>query len=377
MAPTSQKAEVRPISFLLSGGNGGDISLPLVLRPEDLTKADPSRLSVQQTLGGAWADNFGPGISSINISGHTGWRGGFNADGVQAFFDLRDVVFAEWHARRADAVSAGINPDEVRLIFADSLDNISVVVAPGQFVLKRNRARPLLMMYQLSMTVLSEDVAPETFESDGADGDMFPAGLDSLSDSIDRIVFAIGDARQIFSSNVVAPVQSFLGVANAAMGRALSALGTVDRVIVGQTAQLVGFAQSIALAGRNAMYTYNAVASQTDFARLAVCDVASAFDNAYCVLSNVFRRSGLFPDYSDIYGASNCSSTSGGSPMSAWRLENAFEQVLPNYTTPLAVTPLAQSNISILRATDPVLAPLSLSDLSNRLSAIGGGVTFP
>ena len=53
----------------------------LVIRPEELTRTDPSRINDTRTLGGAWSDNFGEGLSSLTISGHTGWRG--MAEGVQ------------------------------------------------------------------------------------------------------------------------------------------------------------------------------------------------------------------------------------------------------------------------------------------------------
>lgn len=375
MAPTSQKAGERPISFLLQGGPSGQASVSLVIRPEDLSRVEPSRLAVQQTLGGAWADNFGPGLSTINISGHTGWRGGVAGDGEAAFASLRETVFSQWHILRDQAVKNGTSPDTIKLVFADSLDKITVNVAPVSFVLKRNRARPLLMMYQISMTVLGEEVAPVAAEIDPATG--LPdkaAGVDSLTDSLRRLTAAAGNVRSFIDSSIVGPVESFLGVANGAMARALGAVRTVDGVIFGEAAQLVGLARDISQAGRNAFYTYNAIMSQPDVLRMAVSDVASAFDNAFCVLSNVFKRTHLYPDYSDIYGASNCSSTTGGSPLSPWRITNGLAQVTPQISAPFSVTSLAQSNISILRAADPVLSPMALTDLGNRMQSIGSGV---
>ena len=376
MAPTSQKAGERPISFYLTDASGAATSISLVLRPEDLTRAEPSRLNVQQTLGGAWADNFGPGISTINISGHTGWRGGYSLDGQALFSQLRDTVFTQWHAKRAAAVANGTSPDDVRLIFADSLDQISVRVAPGQFVLKRNRARPLLMMYQFNMTVLGDDVAPPATEADGVPSDPFFSGLDSLADSLRRGEDFLGQAQGVIQSNFIGPVTGILNVANTAMGKVLNILGGADRVIIGQASQLVSFAGDINMAARNAFYTYNAIVGQGAIASMAVSEVASAFDNAFCVLRNVFRVANLYPDYSDVYGSSNCSSTSGGDPLSPLRLQNAFESIVPIQTSPVAVSPAAQSAISRLRAADPVLAPMTTTDLGNAMSDIGNGVMF-
>src|SRR6266403_1669765 len=118
-SPSSQKSGVRPISFVLvdSGNPSGSIlasnALTLYIRPEDLTRTATSRISAQQTLGGiAWADNFGRGIPTINISGHTGWRRPDDPalgtdDGVDRFKKLKNQVFNNWHARRQVAIENG------------------------------------------------------------------------------------------------------------------------------------------------------------------------------------------------------------------------------------------------------------------------------
>src|SRR5258707_14379592 len=140
MAPRSQKADKRPISFLLSDGiTGQKIGISLAIRPEDLTRPEPSRMSATQTFGGAWVDNFGPGLGTLQISGHTGWREQPGiGDGEAAFILLHDGVYTAWHAKRAAAVKAGQSPDLVQLIYADVLDDICCVVAPLSFTLKRN-----------------------------------------------------------------------------------------------------------------------------------------------------------------------------------------------------------------------------------------------
>lgn len=374
MAPTSQKAGERPISFLLSGGNSGDISVSLVIRPEDLTRVEPSRMSVEQTLGGAWVDDFGPGLSTINISGHTGWGSGSRPDGQQAFFKLRDTVFTQWHARRAQAVADATGPDNIRLIFVDALDQISVRVAPGPFVLKRNRQRPLLMMYQFNMTVLGDDVAPPTTEPSTAPAQPYSAGLDSLADSLRRTEAFAAEAQGFIQANLIGPVTDLLNVANAAMSKVQGVLATADSVIVGQASQLVSFARDISLTARNAFYTYNAIIGQADIAAMAVSNVASAFDDAFCVLSNVFQVAHLFPDYSDVYGASNCSSTSGGDPLSPLRTQNAFAAIVPPPTAPVSVSPAAQSAMSRLMNTDAVLAPMTVPLLGGAMHDVGNGV---
>lgn len=107
-------------------------------------------MSVQQTLGGAWIDTFGPGIATINISGHTGWRTG--AQWEAEFKKLREVAFTGWHA----AVEASKDPEKEYLQFVDVLDSRCVYVVPLSFSLKRNKNRPLLAMYNISFSVIRD-----------------------------------------------------------------------------------------------------------------------------------------------------------------------------------------------------------------------------
>ena len=159
-APTSQTAAERPISFRLKKEGSAPLRIDFVIRPEDLQWTQTSRTSVQQTLGGAWVDTFGEGIATINLSGHTGWRkDGAGDDWEQRFIDLNEVVFKKYHEHVADKK----DPEKVVLEFVDVLDKRAVRVVPGNFILKRNKSRPLLMQYNISLTVValsSQSVAP-------------------------------------------------------------------------------------------------------------------------------------------------------------------------------------------------------------------------
>lgn len=152
----------RPIGFI------GTHTLPvnLTIRPEELSRFEPSRLAVQQTLGGAWIDGFDRGIITIKISGHTGWRGagigglGGGFSGEAAFQNLRVNSFAAWHQARADIISGGGDPNVVQLTFIDTLNGFTDLVAPKSFTLRRSKTRPLLMMYSIEMLVLQDASIP-------------------------------------------------------------------------------------------------------------------------------------------------------------------------------------------------------------------------
>ena len=76
---------------------------------------------------------------------------------------------------------------------------------------------------------------------------------------------------------------------------------------------------------------------------------------------NVFKVREALPDYSALYGASTCSSTAGGAPLSPLRNVNAFELLAPvqaaSYVTSEGLTSLMSAAQS-----DPVLRPMSIAD---------------
>lgn len=382
MAPPSQKASERPISFRLVGVDGQVTSVSLVIRPEDLTRGEPSLINATPTFDGAWIDAFGPNLGSIQISGHTGWNlaGGWEEN----FARLRSAVFTEWHRQRAQAVSEGKDAAEVKLIFADALDNITAIVAPAVFTLKRNKASPLLMMYQINLIVagdLPNDIASSadlesdlTFES-GIAGSLTAGGA-SLADSLGKITKAAGQVRSFIDSSIAAPVRGFMDMSATAFSKVVNVANTGRGLIQGEAAQLIDIARDVAMVGRNAFYAYNAVASLPAELAYQVSAVGNAYGNAFCVLRNAFNPPNTYPDFSDLYGASYCSSTVGGSPLSPLRNGNPFETIVPTVALPPGVSRLARSSIEAARVMDPVLSPPSMASIGSILKNIGEGVSF-
>lgn len=195
MPPPSQR--LAPIGF---AGTGGDYQF--IIRPEELTRFEPSRLAVQQTLGGAWIDAFDRGIITIKISGTTGWRGASPlgtgnvniTSGEEQFHLLRENSFISWHAQRAAIAAGGGDPNDVELIFIDTLNGYTDLVAPKSFTLRRSKTRPLLMMYSIEMLVL-QDLATSTFGFDAGNtnfGFIFGGTLlDGVAGAIDGLAGAL------------------------------------------------------------------------------------------------------------------------------------------------------------------------------------------
>ena len=156
MAATNQK--YLQISFALDDGEIGVTFLTLPIKPEELTRTEPSRVLAVNSMDGAWVDAFGRGLTTLTISGNTGWRDrSGKGDGISQFEQLRDNFIHNWHDLRRKRIDAGKDPNDVRLIFIDALNgNYVADVVPTTFVLRRSKSQPLLLLYNITMTVVKE-----------------------------------------------------------------------------------------------------------------------------------------------------------------------------------------------------------------------------
>lgn len=382
MTTPLQKADVRPISFVLHNMAFGEspVEVKLAIRPEDLTRTDTSRLTTTQTLGGAWADNFGPGIPVVQIAGHTGWGAGDRPDGLGEFQRLYETIFQEWHRQRADVLDAGLDPDLVRLIFADKLDDFTWVVAPQNFILKRNKSRPLLSQYQINLTWLSYDVAEtleamESFMGGTSLSELEVDGLESMLRSVEKVSTFL----QTGVSKVLGPIQK---VFDKVLSLTAKVMGAVNRVIKAGmgvvsaiTNGLLGLATSLTRAAANISNMVQNIISVPMRIKAQFMRVGMAFENAFCILRNIFRRRKFLPNYDDLFGASLCSSTAGGRPLSRYDTENPFPVLYPVKTSAVSVSSSASSALSRLATADPVLAPPTVAMLGADMQSVGSGVT--
>lgn len=373
----SQKAADRPISFILEVNGTVKHKVDLYIRPEDMSVTFPSRMSVNQTLGGAWVDSFGPGLETMTISGTMGWRKGTDGfDGIERVGLLKNQFFTAWHDERAKAIKLGTDPNAVKLRYVDTLNRYSRIMAPQVFELRRSKSRPLLAQYRFSMIAVMNPPpvvavgGAAASASSGADPSGF--GVSSLLGSINRISDAARNARQFVNSSILGPVRNFMTLSN-------DVLGTVHSYIAagsGVPLSLIGVARDIAQVGTNIFRTLAAANNLPMQARVALMQVAGAYSNSFCVMKNALASLPTYEDYRTLHGASNCSSTSGGSPPSQYADRNPFISIVPLDTRAVSVTPRASAAISAIVRNDIIAAPLSMPAISGALTDIAAGVVM-
>lgn len=369
--------------------DAGALSAPVYLRirPEDLTRTEPSRVAVHQTLGrdvSGWVDNFGAGLPSLTIAGHTGWRWstGSATDGATAFDDLNFLVADQYHQAKQRAIDDGLDPALVRLIFVDTLDNFAWSVVPTQFVLRRSKSRPLLYQYNIALQALATSVdTPLVIPPIIADP---MRGIGSLADQIEKltglrpqIVDWVGQAMAYVDGAigpVTAAVGGFVDAANAVFLKVQSTIGGANDLATGVASRLIGIARQMATVGVNVFRTVNAIAGLPGSLKAKIGAVAAAYNEVLCIFSNALKPKKAYEQYTGLYGASNCSSTVGGRPPSGYLDANIFELMVPE-TKLVDVTGEAMGSLKMLGGMDPVLAPLPFPEIARLSDNIANGVT--
>lgn len=383
--PTDQR--YRPISFALEDMGAIASSVTLRLRPEDLTRTEPSRMAVHQTMGkdaSGWVDDFGPGLPTINISGHTGWRSFQNMDGAASFESLHELVQVTYPRARQGLVDAGIDPGKCKLIFADMLDGFIYPVHPVQFVLRRSKSRPLLFQYQIQLQAigLAIDNPARFLPTLGGR----TAGLNALGGAIAALAGLEKSVAGWVSSAVsvvngaLAPVgatvSGFVKLTTGVFGSVQAIIGTTQGGFDAVTNNVIGIARDLAKVGQNVMGTIAAITGLPAHIKAGLTQVSRAFNEVVCIFSNSLRPTKTYEQFDGLYGASNCSSTTYGRAFSAYTDQNIFPLVMPAKTGPVSVAPDAYSAIGRINGTDPVLAPMGVREIGASLRTINSGVVL-
>lgn len=381
MAPPSQTH--RRIGFNLVGGTSPRLRFDMSLRPEELTVTENSRLTPQETLGGNYADSYGRGLSQISLSGHNGWKGGLLASGEDLFMQLREAVFVGWHRKRDEARDAGRDPNTVQLTFIDDLDNLDCIVAPKSFQLRRSKASPLLMRYQIQLVVLDDAGAPKGLLDQIVAALNNPvrwiAGVTGLGHVLGLAQGYVNDVRTILAlpNMVRGAIGQLADVGLNVIGEVRGAAQELRGVFDERGGALLTIGQAYTKAVRGVMLALAADESLPPADRFTLSRTASLFTDAHCSMVNSFTPGRYFRSFDDLFGASNCSSTGGGRDWSIYAdpAINSFEQVLPAAPTAISLTSQASAAVRELGG-DPFLLVGQQERIASLAATAAEGVTL-
>lgn len=133
--PHAQRDGYKVYMWLENNTSGGSSSasttiVAFPINPEDVQTFYPTRINTQQTIGGAYQDNWGPGVGKVQMSGITGW-GDKNPegsgdpktdttkqDGYQFFITLRELH------KRYQELCGNNDPNKV---------DLRILIPPGDF----------------------------------------------------------------------------------------------------------------------------------------------------------------------------------------------------------------------------------------------------
>jgi hypothetical protein len=265
----------------------------------------------------------------------------------------------------------GNDPSRVLLIFADGLDNTVDVVMPMSFTLRRSRQSPLIARYQIALQGLNiplQPGIPDLVQSLVArDAKLSAAAMASMQDSSAMLAQAsAGGLAQVPGVGV-----SLLAYANTAQ-TLIAQVQNAKSIAAG----LSSFGKQFTQGGLNLMHAVTSLSSLSSQVRSSIMSAGSAFSNLNCLFNNAIGASLTMPDFSDLFGASNCSSTSGGSPISPLAGQNPWALIFPQGGGSIAISAPAQASLSALAICDPVLFCPSLAQLAANAQAVASGVRF-
>lgn len=137
------------------------------LNPQEYNVITPARVNIVQTKGGVFADNFGTGVTAINIKGITKNNFVSDKDGnvrntaLDTFKELRDKVVLNYF----DGQIPGLPPTKT-MEFYNFTDEDYYEVIPMQFSLTRSATKALFYNYAINLVVVRKLSDPEAKKSD-------------------------------------------------------------------------------------------------------------------------------------------------------------------------------------------------------------------
>lgn len=295
-------------------GAAATAKMTLPINPEELTLDRSDRVSVVQTLGAPFIDELGEGLATVRIQGVTGWRTRPNqADGLKVFERLySDIVRGYFNARK-EKQEAGKDPDQVHLVLVNNVDNMAFDVVPMDFHLRRSKSRPLFYQYDLSFTVV-EDLSKLTKGDPEYDLSTKDTSLSGLAARVEKAKSTLAHDKSLLEELAGAPYYQAVHDLIEAVEDFVDLAGEVGEVIHKVSGVAAGIVSTVADTldkGLNAVRNFQWWVATCTFPTLvAINDVKSICNEIKCHFANGLSRAFL-PDFSKIYGVTDCATSRG------------------------------------------------------------------
>jgi hypothetical protein len=123
----------------------------MLINPQEMTIAEPARINTQQTLGGAYVSHFGQGLFQVTLSGVTGYKARYNADGqlrdgYEEFKAFRDKVYRDFVTYPSS---------QLELFWYNWEDEQYFKIVPTSFRLMRSKSEAIMYRYELAFVCLN------------------------------------------------------------------------------------------------------------------------------------------------------------------------------------------------------------------------------
>lgn len=122
----------------------------MFVNPSDASVEEPARVTITQTLGGAYVSNFGQGLFKVNLSGTTGFNARRNSEGVLTdgyteMQNFRRKLYRDFITRKS--------PKKEMFWYNWETEEYYKVIPEG-FRLLQSKTEPLLFRYEIPLVCL-------------------------------------------------------------------------------------------------------------------------------------------------------------------------------------------------------------------------------
>lgn len=193
MGQSNGKSTIKRFELVFKGK-----SYHFTLNPEEYNQVEPNRITVTQTLGGAFIDAFGAGLLEISFKGTTGFknRTGQPDDGFNKFKELASLIRSVY-----SSATQGAQVTEL-LKFYNYTDEEYWDTYPERFALLRSKSKPLLYGYDVRLIGLKK--LGSGSGNGGVVGNPYPIANTSRSDVVSPLLKSmVGNAGNSNSYTVV------------------------------------------------------------------------------------------------------------------------------------------------------------------------------